>query len=507
MKTRSKRRGPTNASKKNNENAETKATVQTLDPSVSNPPQVSILPKETSPDARILTLPNPATSQPCRYLICPERGCFEFTRVAAPARACRSWLLAPDRPSRREETTSPANGAHSVEKEEEDEGYVLHKPDLMIATPIDPLFLVLPALLPHAEQGSGRKEKQYLSTSDYLDELESRSGHFKQLMRSDGSRNLERIFEIRIEAICDSMEAGDEKLYTLSLPKLAGVLVEKAKKMVESGLPASMEERFVKQALAVPVLSVRREESGVSLADRRDDLDKAVTTTSAESESASISQDTSQTSSSSSTTAAAPSPVSTAATSFPSSQQQQQPPLPNSEQIHHLLRLRTALTYLLTSYIPPSIHTALQTHISANSSIDFVPLETHLTHLTSLKKEAQALSSLSQNISRKRGAIDEEEAEEVGAEKKRRKEEEDVRKKNTSRGVQQLKKADTSGMKKLSSFFWQGCGEEDLVAFDGDMGLSWHPGRRYHLILYSVFFGYAKEDKTGRLYVGWLHVV
>ena len=38
-------------------------------------------------------------------------------------------------------------------------------------------------------------------------------------------------------------------------------------------------------------------------------------------------------------------------------------------------------------------------------------------------------------------------------EKKRKKEEEERRKKNESRGVKELKKVDTSGMKKLSAFF------------------------------------------------------
>ena len=38
-------------------------------------------------------------------------------------------------------------------------------------------------------------------------------------------------------------------------------------------------------------------------------------------------------------------------------------------------------------------------------------------------------------------------------EKKRKKEEEAIKKKNEGRGVKQLKKVDTSGMKKMSSFF------------------------------------------------------
>ena len=90
---------------------------------------------------------------------------------------------------------------------------------------------------------------------------------------------------------------------------------------------------------------------------------------------------------------------------------------------------------------------------STTISIDFKPLETHLAHLNDLKKEAQALRSMSENISRKRGSEDDEEALEKAEAKKRKKEDEEFKKKNTSRGVKALGKADTSGMKKLSSFF------------------------------------------------------
>jgi hypothetical protein len=85
--------------------------------------------------------------------------------------------------------------------------------------------------------------------------------------------------------------------------------------------------------------------------------------------------------------------------------------------------------------------------------VDFSPLDKHLALINQLKKEAQALRSMSDNISRKRSADEDEDVLEKAEAKKRKKEEEEIRKKNMSRGVQQLKKADTSGMKKLSAFF------------------------------------------------------
>ena len=85
--------------------------------------------------------------------------------------------------------------------------------------------------------------------------------------------------------------------------------------------------------------------------------------------------------------------------------------------------------------------------------MDFAPLDKHLEYVAGLKKQAQALRSLSDNISRKRSAEDDEDALDKAEAKRKKKEEDEIKKKNTSRGVQQLAKANTAGMKKLSSFF------------------------------------------------------
>lgn len=118
-----------------------------------------------------------------------------------------------------------------------------------------------------------------------------------------------------------------------------------------------------------------------------------------------------------------------------------------TEEVKDLLRLRTALSYITTCYIPPHISTTL-----TYPSIDFSPLDTHLKYLASLHEEARALRSLSDNITRKRGHDDDEAAEER-AEKKRKKEEDEKRKKSESNATKQLKKVNTTGMKKMSSFF------------------------------------------------------
>ena len=95
----------------------------------------------------------------------------------------------------------------------------------------------------------------------------------------------------------------------------------------------------------------------------------------------------------------------------------------------------------------------LRTPLLALLSARFAPLEAHLSSIAALKSEALSLRSLSDNISRKRAVELDEEKIAEREEKKRKKEEEAIKKKNEGRGVKQLKKVDTSGMKKMSSFF------------------------------------------------------
>ncbi|KAI7357608.1 hypothetical protein KC336_g22122, partial [Hortaea werneckii] len=85
--------------------------------------------------------------------------------------------------------------------------------------------------------------------------------------------------------------------------------------------------------------------------------------------------------------------------------------------------------------------------------VDFGPLDAHLQHINQVKADAQALRSISDNISRKRGTLDDDEAVEKAQAKKQKKEEEEAKKKSMSVGVKRLAKADTSGMKKMTSFF------------------------------------------------------
>lgn len=416
------------AAKKQDEAEPTKPTIKKMDASVANPPQVFVMPKETSQEARIVTLPNPATSIPNRYLVCPDKGFYEFTKVGVPKKEQRSWLLAPDRSQEESESAS---------EEDRDSGYVLQTPDMLVATPYDPLFMLLPSVAGDVESLG----QEYLTPSDYLAKLTEQSKSLARIIHPNQPGRLERTMETRMEAVCDFMDMGDEKMYALSLPKLVKELVSKARKMTAKGLPPSMEDKFVKQALDVPVLSIKREESSISIA--ADDA-----TPGAESETTSEAQ--SQGTDASGTTVAS---VSTTATSVSVASDVDAASTPS--QATDLLRLRVTLDFMLASYVSPAIRSKIEPFLKDHSitSVDFAPLDKHLEHVASLKKQAQALRSLSDNISRKRSAVDDEEALDKAEAKKRKKEEEEARKKNTSHGVKQLAKVNTTGMKKMSSFF------------------------------------------------------
>ncbi|OBT67799.1 hypothetical protein VE03_02462 [Pseudogymnoascus sp. 23342-1-I1] len=443
---KAKARGPTPKSG----GGATTATTQKkpVQPDSKNPPKLFVLPKDTSPTARIATLAHPRTSEPTRYLICPEKGFFEFTKIAAPKSQPRSWLLAPNEEECAEkDSQTTGNGKKKAAVKDEgneytpSEGYIASSADLFLATPIDPLFLLLPALAGTSSKAREEPKRLFLEADDYLDVLSSASPHLKSLLSNESLRSK---FTDRLDAVCDTVDAG-ETMYRLSEPKLIAILAEKCTAVVDKGLPASMEDLLVAKALAVPLLSVTR---GEDCPDEELDGDSSATpkTESADSQTPSLATDSSAT------------PVSEASTTLTTPSPDAKPPIVAPEGVPHLLRLRTAFQYLCSSYIPASLSTSLATKIAtpspdqAASFPDFTPLDSHLAHLAKLRADALASRSMN-DFSRKRG-FEDEEAGETRADKKRRKDEEEkLAKKNESRGVRDLKKVNVSGMKKMSDFF------------------------------------------------------
>lgn len=406
----------------------TPSTIKALPPSVSNAPKLFVLPKDTSKDTRIVTLDNPATGTPSRYLFCVEKGFYEFTRIAAPKKACKSWLI-----------TSEGDDVEEKEGEEEGlqlgSGYVSKSPDLFIATPVDILFLILPALAPKTAKET---KQHFLCLDDHLDTLSSSSPHWKGLLKQ--FPKLKERVEKRMQAICDTVDAGDETMYRLSQEKLLGILVKKAERMSAGTLPASLEEKFIKTALEVPIMNIKCEDSGLS---------EISTTTSIVLEDAATPSTTTESQLSVTTSLDSQ----TTATTVSDSEAPSKPALATPPEIPHLLRLRTSFTYLTATYLPPTLRTHLTSLLSVSTTPDFAPLATHLAALAALKAEAFSLRSISDNISHKRNFEEDDERIAEREEKKRKKDEDEKKKKSESRAVKQLKKVDTSGMKKLSSFF------------------------------------------------------
>ncbi|KAF5574598.1 ribonuclease H2 subunit B [Fusarium pseudoanthophilum] len=380
-----------------------------------NPSKILILPSKATPEARIVTLPNPRHGRPARYLVCPETGIYEFTKVAIPNTTPRSWLI----------ETSSDSSTDSFRKTGVSMGQ-----DLFLATSIDPLFLVLPALTETQSKSSGGK-RLFLSSDDYFDKLPQGSSHLSEIVRCDKTRKL---IENRMAEVCDTVEAGDENMFRINESKLVNVVLEKAKRMREGGLAPSMEEKFVKKALEAPILVQKRETTEITT----------------RTESQTSNPDSADSQSTAATTETEVSESSTAATSFTAETTTENivSAIEASSEIINLQRLRVALNFICSGYIATSLTAQLEDTLKRETLVDFAPLDEYLAKLSKLRAEAMAAHSI--DYSRKRG-LDEDEDEAFV--KKRKMEEEKKKKSLESRGVRDLKKVNTKGMKKMSDFF------------------------------------------------------
>ncbi|MBH1945680.1 hypothetical protein I5L01_15830, partial [Erythrobacter sp. YJ-T3-07] len=62
-------------------------------PESTNPHKLLVLPTKATPEARVVSLPNTRYNKHTRYLVCPETGIYEFTKISAPRSTPRSWLI------------------------------------------------------------------------------------------------------------------------------------------------------------------------------------------------------------------------------------------------------------------------------------------------------------------------------------------------------------------------------------------------------------------------------
>ncbi|KAI9151810.1 ribonuclease H2, subunit B [Paramyrothecium foliicola] len=420
---------PRTRSTKETPSEEVQASVSTSDsaitlaPQVENPPVVFILPRRATTEAQIVSLPHPRHSRPSRYLACPETGFYEFTRTCAPKTNPRSWLVEP---------------AAAPNPPRETKAQVTAGGELYIATKIDPVFLLLPALADSQQtKHSETRKRLFLSSDDYFDKLPENSSHLRDILQN---KKLRAVLESRMSAVCDVVEAGDENMFRLNEKKLATAVLEKAKKCSKDGLPSSMELKFVKKPLEAPIAIKQKAfvitESQV--------VDECVTGASTPQTEATDSQSSAATTESVATAATSVTEVSAEVETITRM-------IEPTAEIVELQRLRVSLDYICSLYISPALAMQVRGNITDQDSglVDFSPLDDYLTKVATLRAEAFAERPV--DFSQRKRGREEEDDEQL--EKKRRLEEEKKTKAKESKSIKDLKKVDTSGMKKLSHFF------------------------------------------------------
>lgn len=428
-------------------NLNTRTASHTLNPPTLQPihgpqfamttPRVFLLPKATpsSPNFTVISLPHPRTSAPTRFLLHPDTGLHEITKITPTATAPRSWLLA-GAPSDTKDEKTPADWVG--------DGQTIQDASLYVSTPVDPLFVLLPRLLP-----AGAPKVHFLPLDDVLDTFtatddddddddDARDSAGKShwgaaLMPGSVAR---RQVEARIRVVSDTVDVDGKTAYRPSLEKVLALLVGKCEVMAEGGLPKSMEDMFVAKPLVRPI-SEEQPEVGEEETEKVGD-DAAMEETSR-------------------TKLVVVGKSNEEKKDEETADEESTPPKPRnllppaSQATIQLLRLRVASQFLSASYLSAHLSTLLATALA--SAHDFTSLDTYLSELKRLRSEA--LSLRSGDFSIKRGLDDD--GGDGGVGKRRKKEEEEEaekkRKKNVSKGVRDLGKANTRGMAKMTSFF------------------------------------------------------
>jgi hypothetical protein len=405
-----------------------------------------ILPKNAPSAARFLFLKHPHDGIRRRFYFCPINGLYEFKKVNATPTDPRSVLFSHPNGNPATNTAEAHEPADMLKEEEADcrpqrhpgtvdvaSGYVNKAAEVFVATPVDMAFILIPLLIAEGlsiKSNAGKALFQPLD--DLLDKFLEEDQYLRYVLEEG-----RHILESAATKLCDTVEAGDEKMFRMNNDKLFKTILEKAQTAAQRGLPPSLEEKFVKRTLEKPVLSIKREESSFSV----------TTESNVDSLGSSFGTGDSQCS----TTKSFASTGASEASSTTTVVGKEDEAIP--DEIINLQRLRTAWSFIASSYLPDQLADRLTGLLSSEQcSVDFVPLETYLGHLETLRAEALASRSLS-GFGLKRG-LDSDAASEARAEKKRKQEEDEKRKKaGESRGVRDLKKVDVSGMKKMSAFF------------------------------------------------------
>lgn len=421
--------------------ASTLSKTQAQRTTATNPLRLVIIPTGISPDARFVTVTDPSDREKQKQLLfCPLQGLHELTNISAPKHELRSALISP--------WQVPDDELVDIEHQERaSEGYIVQKASYTTVTPYDPCFLLLPVVT-NNERGNLMR-----SLDDLCEDTEVGVQHILQKGRT--------MMMDAMEKVCDFVEVSNEKLYRYSPRKTLRHVLSKAQRICQKGLPPSMRDKLVLRALEAPVLSIRREESAISVTSR----ETQHTTTSSASSSVRLEEsfDSQSTSNATTVSSLTPSGTSTANTSTTgTSGRTTEDAVPT--QTVHLQSLLVAFKFIAHSYLKPSMATSLIIDLqdSGVSDIDFSPLTKYVADLAELRKEAAA-SMATNDYSRKREFEDDEEAAERAEKKKKMQEDEKRKKASMSRGVKDLAKVNVTGMKKMSDFF----GKKPVLANNG----------------------------------------
>ncbi|ERS96819.1 hypothetical protein HMPREF1624_07028 [Sporothrix schenckii ATCC 58251] len=469
------------------ETTTTASRTYTLEAETANPPRLFVLPKKATADARIVTLPHPRySSKSTRFLVCPETGAYEFTQISSPKSTPRSWLITGEdgvigEKKEDEKSTTEVEVEEATSKSPTTfSTQITQDADLFVATTVDPLFLVLPALVaepcftsgsdspqrplrsrsrsPSSSDRPQTAKRMFLTADDHFDALRQDGGsHLSQLLRHQPA--VRTLFTMRMAVVCDTVAAGDETMYRLNEDKVLLALLGKAQRTSQH-LPASLEEKFVTRALEAPVQSLKST-AGLSAAAASTNGASTPLSTTGSVDSGAESQASTSTTASLVSEASTLSTASTGATSVAGGESEDdlvaRAAMQAPEEVVALQRLRVAFQFICSRYVPPALTATLTKKLQGSASasgIDFTPLDAYLAKLAQMRQATALARSAALDYAggRKRGLEDEEDDDR--AEKRRKQLEEEKRKKaGESRGVKNLKKVNVTGMKKLSEFF------------------------------------------------------
>ena len=418
------RRSTKKARDQSGESVSEPVTLAQLPPQDEHPPTLAILPKNLSAEAKFLSLKNPSNKKLSRYIYCPKSGFYELTIVSAGGNDHRSCLFVPQGPNEASSVSKEAQANGEVS--DLGQGYVIDQAQMLVATPFDTRLLLMPLIQPGMLGGPRDRPHMARMADDLFNELGRTSKHMKYMLRFPSFRKL---LLKGLNDLFEPVDAMGETMYRSDSFQMLDLLIEKAQKVVSNAWPSSL-ERHVQRKLEVPaaVAAMRASQTRQSTeSSDSSELPKVEEGDALQSE-----------------RPAEPANF----TPLPSEE------LQPSQTVIDQMRLKIAISFIFQSYVPPKLKDYFEKVIASGTGVNFNEANEYLAKIESLKKEAHALSHVSGNVSRKRAAEEEADAaEEARTEKRRKKEEEDKKRKQESRASKDLKKVNTAGMQKLSSFF------------------------------------------------------